>query len=296
MAHGNQAGDALAGEGNKTLAEGDYAFGLALGFQPSNAGLLLGKTSDGTAQRFINLNAFPQDDDDDGEEEPPEPRVSCEEFRDFERLKAGAFNADDAARLREIGFDDEEIDKELWPAPVTVTCTREVRKAAVRMGKEIKKRVHAEADEENIDAHAVLNQLKVAALLAILHGRSEVDMDGWNVASAIWETSKRVHAGIMGADKVRGREEWKAKVEREARAGIITDERKESRKLDKAVAKAVRAFKKHGGIRTKSWINHRVGKDYLLALGRDAVIEALLDRVMIEEVDGGYKLTEKAAK
>jgi hypothetical protein len=85
-------------------------------------------------------------------------------------------------------------------------------------------------DTEGLDGHAMLNRIKVAAMLCILDGRAHVEDDDWELAGCIQSSSDDVRAWVQSsleserADMVRRRASVEAKV-----AATVDEERHKSR-------------------------------------------------------------------
>ncbi|NEC92203.1 bifunctional DNA primase/polymerase [Streptomyces sp. SID12501] len=62
-----------------------------------------------------------------------------------------------------------------------------------------------------LDTHEPLWRLKCAALLALLHGRTKVKTEDWDMATVMWETSRKVRGRVQDAAKRRTQAELDAR-------------------------------------------------------------------------------------
>jgi hypothetical protein len=65
--------------------------------------------------------------------------------------------------------------------------------------------------EAPLDTHEPLWRLKCAALLALLHGRTEIKTEDWSRAAVMWETSRKVRNRVQEAAKRRTQAEMDAR-------------------------------------------------------------------------------------
>jgi hypothetical protein len=65
--------------------------------------------------------------------------------------------------------------------------------------------------EAPLDTHEPLWRLKCAALLALLHGRTKVRAEDWDMATVMWQTSRKVRDRVQEAAKRRTQAEMDAR-------------------------------------------------------------------------------------
>ena len=148
-------------ERKRIVPAGRYAMGVVVALQDELAGALLEGEAAGTPQRFVWLSAI----------DPSIPDVLPEFPSDGLPL-----NLDHTYRAR--GGTPHDM-------AFAGAIRDEVRGAALA-------RSRGEVVVESLQAHADLIQLKLAALLAILDGRLEVNDEDWRLASMIKATSDGV--------------------------------------------------------------------------------------------------------
>lgn len=137
-----------------------YSLGMLVGFQPHTALPLLTDTATGTAQRFTWVSAADPTMPDEHVEHPGAIVVPLVD-ETFTR----------SARTGTITF----------PAAI---------KAELRRDHIAKIRGELVIDER--DSQAPLMRCKLAALLALVDGRVDVDAEDWELATVLWDTSRAV--------------------------------------------------------------------------------------------------------
>jgi hypothetical protein len=116
--------------------------------------------------------------------------------------------------------------KELRGLSPTLTVTDTITSLVVTR----RQSVLRTGDTGGLDGHAMLNRIKVAAMLCILDGRAHVDDDDWELAGFIQSSSDDVRAWVQSsleserADMVRRRASVEAKV-----ATTVDEERHKAR-------------------------------------------------------------------
>lgn len=234
-------------ERTRYIPAGSYSLGLLVGFQPSTAVPVLADASTGTPQRFLWGWA----------DDPSIPDVPCEwpgpiECYRWKRRLAG---------------------------PVDITFPQHVKAAlwAEKVG-----RARGEIEVPELDGHAGLIKVKVAALLALLDDREDVNDEDWRLAETIWEAS----CGVRDALVVRAQREAAAERQRDEDAKVhqVMREHEAKADADLALERVARLVRKHasqvGGI-TFGELNRRVAsrdrkvlrKSIDLAEARDWVFE-----------------------
>jgi hypothetical protein len=147
-----------------TLARHSYRLCLIVGIQPERAAPILDDANAGTPQRFVWL---PSTDPSVPDHPPAEPAPWT-----GWRLPVWYGNASG---------------KVILPVCQTAMDTIDTNRVARLRG-----------NGDALDSHALLCQLKVAAVLGILDGRAEVNDEDWRLASAIAGKSEQTRFGVVG--------------------------------------------------------------------------------------------------
>lgn len=150
-------------ERTRYIAPGSYSLGLLAGFQPSIATVLLADAHTGTPQRFY----WGWADDPSIPDEPP-PFPGPIEPHPGRHRPDGPVNVTFPDRIRKM----------LWTDRVA--------------------RGRGELEVAELDGHAGLMKVKLAALFALLDdGRYEVTEDDWQLAEIAWESSCKVRDALV---------------------------------------------------------------------------------------------------
>lgn len=155
-------------ETKRLLEAGTYSLGFVIGFQPEIAGPLLDDHIGGTPQRFLWLSNV---DPTIPREPPPWPGPLRWTHPPLMRLG-------DRTSARYI------------EAPASVVALLAEHAHAVGTGAKV---------PDALDSHAHLVRLKVAALLAVLDGRTAMDDEDWSLAEAVVAASDAVRGGVLEA-------------------------------------------------------------------------------------------------
>jgi hypothetical protein len=161
------------GDTTRIIRARSYSFGLVVGFQPSTALPLLNDTATGMAQRFAWVSAVDPTipDTQDGASDWQPPML-------------------DLAALVKPGSEFGEAHEGLMSFPDEV-------KAGLRA--EHLAKVRGEVVVPERDSQGPFMRCKMAALLALLDGCTDVDMDDWRLSGVLWDTSCGVRDTVTGA-------------------------------------------------------------------------------------------------
>jgi len=135
-----------------------YSFGLVVGMQPEAALGLLADAPYGTPQRFLWCSVVDPTIPDD-----PPPWPGTLRVRALERFEPLDIDPDICAELR--------------------------RQDLARQRGELRR--------DPLDAHEPLVRVKLAAILALLDGRTHIGPEDWRLASVAWETSCAVRDALV---------------------------------------------------------------------------------------------------
>jgi Bifunctional DNA primase/polymerase, N-terminal len=244
-----------------TLPEHHYRLCLLVGIQPERAAAILDDTDGGTPQRFLWMPAT----DPDAPDEPPAAPKPWTKWR-----------------------------LPLWPTatpgrfvvPVCQTARDVIDQARL---------ARLRGEGEALDGHALLCRLKVAAVLAILDGRHEVDEESWNLAGVIAAESEWTRQGVVATLQRIQRDANTARGKAEGQRAAIVGEVVEAT-ATRRVAALVR--RKLG----REWIAHSDLRKKITSRDRgyfDAAVDRLVEagQVDVDETDHGtvYRLPEEAS-
>lgn len=150
-------------ETSRYLADGSYALGLLIGWQPRPAQMLIADAPGGTPQRFLWLSAIDPDMP-EFPDEPPEP------------IQPSLCDQDGRALTGVVQFPDE---------------IKRALRASLR-----NKHITADGGDEQ-HSHEALMRCKITAWLCALDGRMSVDPDDWRFAGMIWQVSCAVYDRLV---------------------------------------------------------------------------------------------------
>lgn len=254
----------VAAEKRLTIPRHSYRLCLVTGIQPANAAPLLDDAAAGTPGRFLWL---PADDPDAPDEKPAEP----EPWPDPLWGPSASI--------------DEKSSKPLAPMTVCETARREIDQARLAQLRG--------SGSEVLDGHALLAQLKVAAALALLEGRTgEVTEDDWRLAAIVRGVSDRTRLRVMHTLERERAKDNRARAEADAHRAIVVDDRL----AEHATQRVGRAIMRKLG-RTDDWITRTALRHSLEAKDRrhfDDAITALVAAGLVTEraVQTGHEGTE----
>ena len=208
---------------------------LTVGIQPARAHAILDDADGGTPQRFLWL---PGNDPDMPDHAPPEPP---------------AIPWTHPAGHGRHGQGDVRLD-------VCDTATRTIVDAHIARNR---------GDGDALDGHALLCQLKTAAALALLDGRTNVDDTDWDLAAVVAQTSAHTRSKIVAELDEKKRQANRAKGIAEAEREHTQDDahvQRISRRLMRKVAAAGAGGVKRGDLRGS--LNSRERSYYEQAIDR----------------------------
>ncbi|MGU3502893.1 hypothetical protein [Mycobacterium sp. C31M] len=242
MAMGEQLGQANATKGaSRNVPAHSYRACMSVGAQPGHTGVLFSDTSGGTPQRFLWVSVT-------------DPNIADGEFDDPEPLDTDMPEwAPDADGVFEIVYAIPEI------------------AAAIKAANTARNRGEVDA----LDGHALLTRCKVAALMAIMHGRTAVIERDWIMSGTIMEVSDQTRASLLQQEAdIRA-----AAIRERGRADAMRSEGREDYQRDQIVsvkASIVTTLTKRGGAASWSDLRESLGKAHrrkLLPLALAELIE-----------------------
>ncbi|TXS08092.1 hypothetical protein EAO70_35480 [Streptomyces sp. adm13(2018)] len=198
-------------ERTRYVPAGSYSLGLLVGFQPSTAVPVLADASTGTPQRFLWGWA----------DDPSIPDVPPAWPGELERGHWQRHLSDPV----DIRF-PERVRSMLW---------------AEKVG-----RARGEIEVPELDGHAGLIKVKVAALLALLDGRDYATEEDWSLAEVVWTAS----CGVRDHLVERAQREAAVEKQREQDAKVLQVVREHEAKAEATVAleRVAALVRKHASV------------------------------------------------
>lgn len=190
---GEQMGSVNASkETTRRVKAHSYRCAAITGVQPERSATLLEDNGGGFPQRFIWVRA-------EDPTAPEEPMPTLEELEDgtLER-----YSRDEWHETLTITVPPEFVSHSMESGFVTINRPQSVVKL---LRAEKRKRSRGEATEQ-MDSHRRLSQLKVAALLSVMHGQEHITPFSWQIAEKVMEESYRNRAYCLSVLS-QGREE-----------------------------------------------------------------------------------------
>jgi hypothetical protein len=260
---GGDPGQANASiETRRSLRSGSYVVGLVSLWQTKAAAMLLADSDGGTPQRFVWL---PTTDPAAGRHRPAWP---------------GRLGWAPPPAIVMNGVHS--------PHPLAVHAAIEDEVVTQRVAE-----LRGEADTDPLDAHRMLNRLKIAGVLAVLDQRLDINLDDWHLAECILSTSDGIRRWVL--DEVRRQEQARsyADLSRHADRAVAAEAAAHAAALHRAARAAWRAASKaaeEGGKATHRDIARSVaGRDRKVVSVEEAIDEAVrLDWLMEGNADTGW--------
>jgi hypothetical protein len=253
LAMGEQLGQANATKDSRRIVpEHSYRACLAVGAQPGHTQVLFRDTTGGTPQRFLWVPVV-------------DPTTPDGRFPEPEPL-------DTTSPLWTPGHDG--VAEIVYGVP---EIEQSIRDNALS-------RVRGEGDP--LDGHSLLTRCKVAALLAIMHQRSEVTDWDWQLSATVMAVSDQTREKLLEREA-----ELRDNALRESgRRDMIRTEGRERQEVESVKISVVARMNKGGGSASRNELNSAMGKSHrrkLLALA----LEELADegRVVAVSVPGGTR-------
>lgn len=260
LAMGEQLGQTNATkESSRNVPAHSYRACLSVGVQPGHANVIFGDTTGGTPQRFLWVPVT-------------DPNIADGDFRDPAPLVTDM-------PIWNPGADDVVDITYGWPEIVPA-----IRSAYIA-------RNRGEADA--LDGHALLTRCKVAALLAIMHGRTEVTEWDWDKSEKIMAVSDRTRASLLQQEAEIRAAAFRERGKNDALRSEGRDDYQREQ-LESVKASIFAVLTKRGGVASASDLNSALGKPHRRKLLAQALAELIDEgRVVAMPVSGGtrYRLT-----
>ena len=240
----------------RKLKAGTYVIGLIAGFQVATIDALFADEAGGTPQRFVFAPA---------------------EYAPFAEI------------------DDDQDDPE-WPGELTldVPITAVTVHLTPEQRREVRRAIRAKAagrsDEGPLDGHRMLIRCRLAALLALIHGTTEVDSATWDLARLLVGRScaLRDWLAVQGQRKAeeKRRAQQDAAVETTVRAQATAQQHE---RVVRAAGQLARAVENAGGTLTRGRALNGIRSD--LRDVRDLAVERAVALGMVELSEDGKTIS-----
>lgn len=181
-------------ETHRVLKDHTYRMAIIIGFQKEYAATLIADAAGGTPQRFLFATATDPHIPDTPPEWPGQLTINTPPAIPGQHL---TINPD---------------------------ITTEIRQRALAI-------TRGQYTPHELDSHADLVKLKTAALIAILHHTTHIDLQHWELAGHIMQTSNAVRDDIINTAAHQQAASEHAYAQRLAKRGIIAEETQEQRAL-----------------------------------------------------------------
>lgn len=261
MAMGEQLGQTNATKGtSRNVPAHSYRACMSVGAQPGNTGVLFSDTTGGTPQRFLWVSVTDPNIT-DGEFDQPEPLDTTMPF---------------------WAPGDDGVVEIAYAVPEIV--------AAIKGGNVARNRGEVDA----LDGHAVLTRCKVAALLAIMHGRIEVMVWDWDRAGEIMAVSDQTRASLQSQEA----EIQAASIREHGKKDALRWEGREDYRraqIESVKTSVVNTLFRRGGQASASDLSTALGKSHRRKLLNEALAELVVEGVLVViPVAGGkrYQLVD----
>lgn len=224
-----------------------YRLGLIIGAQPTRCAALFDDTDAGTPQRILWASLV----------DPGAPDVPPE--------SPGPLNW--------------QLPKELRGLNPQLTVTDTITNLVVQRRREVLRT----GETDGLDGHAMLNRIKVAAMLCIIDGRAHVTDDDWMIAGHIQASSDDVRAWVQTTLEAERADMVKRRASIEARVAATVDEERQKARVARLVPRVAKmAAAAEGGRITLGSIRKRVNssdREVLAEVIEEAERRRLIDAV-----------------
>lgn len=268
--HGTLGATNATVETRRILDGRSYVYGLVIGLQPAMGGALLADVAAGTPQRFVWCSATDPGAPDEVCDWPGELGWQAPAPAILERLTVSC----GGWRRHRLAVDQSIV--------------AEVR--AERLGV-----IRGEAERSALDAHSTLGRLKISAVLALLDGRCDVNVEDWYLAQIVSDTSRRVRESVEAAVAAVAKHKEDAATRGHARREHYIEDSREQRALMSAAKSVGRLVARHCGASEhdgagcgRACLTRGIAGKHRQMLAMDEVISKALDRGwIVPSVEGG---------
>ncbi|MGV9837068.1 hypothetical protein ACWDUL_23160 [Nocardia niigatensis] len=287
-AHGQELGHANATLENRViLPPHSYRLGLTAGVQPGNGSSLVSDQSvrDGLTQRFLWLPV--RDGVCRGHIDAPDPlTLTIPNFGLPDPLGAPGETA------------EEPEDHSVTPALVHIGVWEPIAREIVAINAAKDADLFGRSDDPT-KGHRMLAQLKAAAALAVLHGRTSVESEDWQRGAALLAVSEAIAEGVATESRKAVASDAAARGTADGHRYAAADAAKEAAITEQISSKVLTFLRERGG----EWTSLRTAASSLPSRRREQLptaVRQLMAEGKIEarehEFQKGQKRTELRAK
>jgi hypothetical protein len=171
----------------------------------------------------------------------------------------------------------------LVPSPLVVATdvAREVRERALAVRQQ-------RLELDPLDAHCDLAKLKLAAALALLDERSNVNVDDWELAGIIWRTSRSVRTWVIELADHNRRQQANARTAAEITKTITIAEESELKALESGARSIARKVATMSTAATRGDIARAPSGRARKAAGLDDMVAKAIAEGWIEQTEQGW--------
>lgn len=259
----------------RELAAGTYRFSLVLGLQPANAATLLDPKvqGDGLPQRFVNVLLG----DRGADEDQPDPGPL--------QFKPPTVSLADGLRRRYLRNGPDE--RLLMGVPSTVERQVRSEQAAIqRYNGGLIPDEEGWTPPDPLAGHDRLNRLRVAANLALLDSRLDLDVEDWELAGAIMANSAEVRTSLLETMAAARRAERESQVHIRAAGQMLAEQQRIETLIERAIEGILRILA--NGPATKRELAAGLSR-YQREVLEDAIDRAVTQGLIAIEGDGRYR-------
>lgn len=280
------------------IAAHTYRAGFIAGIQPARAGVLLDDADGGTPQRWLWFPvAYPHADKRPAEPAPWQwqpPTWVPDTVPAFPEPATPVYAPAMACKPGEAPPPVQPVMPTVAQHRVTLAVP-ECAASAI----DVAHLARARGGGDPLDGHKLLCREKVAAALAILDGRPEVNVEDWELAGVVCDVSDATRDGAVAVLRTKAAGQNVAKAQSEAVRAVVVEDAKEAH----AVARVAHAVLRHLAA-ADEWVSRKDLRAKLAGRDRghlDAALDHLLGagQVEAEEVPGQgqngtrYRLTRE---
>lgn len=236
-----------------------YRLAMVAGVQPMLAGTILDDAEGGFPQRWLWLDVYDPDRA-DFESRPIDPPP-------YEWHVPGPTSPAAQVDTQLVVGPSPELVMTLPDEAVEAIISAD-KARNVPLGKKVK---------AGLDGHALLTRAKVAALLALIHGRIDVIADDWHRAGAVLALSDATRTKVQQMIGAEARRMADEKAARSGRSQVLTEESAAAERASRDAARMLRALEKAG---REGLTSNRLKKNAFGSERSSEEVERLLDRLV----------------
>lgn len=167
------------------------------------------------------------------------------------------------------------------PMTVSPEITKEIRERSLAVRQQ-------RLELDPLDAHADLAKLKLAAALAILDGRHNVNVDDWDLACTIWRTSRAVRTWVIELADANRRQQTEARTAAEITKTLTIAEETERKAIESGAKSIARKVASIDGPATRADIARAPSGRVRKTAGIDDMVAHAIAKGWIQRVEQGW--------